>query len=175
MIMAAAGARARGRVVNRADLATFLGVSPPTVDAWIRRGMPFRKRGDKGRAWEFDTAEVVDWLREEEARRHIGEQAETMTLDQAKQRREVANAQLAELELAERLRTVIKVDDVAATVREEYQVVRQLLLSIPGRLAQELAAEADAAAVERALRDAIAEALEELSADDGAGIDDDDG
>jgi terminase small subunit / prophage DNA-packing protein len=171
--MVAAGAKARGKVVNRADLASVLGVSPPTVDAYLRRGMPFRKRGDKGKAWEFDTADVVDWLRDEEARRHMGEQAATMTLDDAKKRREVANAQLAELELAEKLRTVIKVDDVAATVREEYQVVRQLMLSIPGRLAQELAAEADASVVERMLKDAIAEALEELTADDGAGSDDD--
>jgi phage terminase Nu1 subunit (DNA packaging protein) len=56
----------RGIVVNRSGLAAIVGVSLPTIDAWIQQGMPYLRRADrdKGREWQFDTAAAIDWIRQ---------------------------------------------------------------------------------------------------------------
>jgi hypothetical protein len=47
--------------VNRNEIATALGVSLPTVDAWTRDGMPCRRRGSRGKDFDFDSADCVAW------------------------------------------------------------------------------------------------------------------
>ena len=53
----------KGKRVNRAELAEILGVSLPTVDAFVKRGAPYVSKADreKGIPWEFDTAAVIEW------------------------------------------------------------------------------------------------------------------
>ena len=53
----------KGEVVNRVELAKILGVSLPTIDAYVRRGCPYVSKADreKGIPWEFNTAAVIDW------------------------------------------------------------------------------------------------------------------
>ncbi len=53
--------KSKGQVVNRADLANINGVSLPTIDDWVCRGCPVMQRGARGRAWQFNTAEVRNW------------------------------------------------------------------------------------------------------------------
>jgi hypothetical protein len=43
--------------VNRRQLADILGISMPTVTAWVGEGMPFTREGSKSAEWEFDTRE----------------------------------------------------------------------------------------------------------------------
>jgi phage terminase Nu1 subunit (DNA packaging protein) len=59
-------------ILNKAELATDLEVSLPTVDAWVRRGCPVLERGGLGRPYRFDWRDVVEWLgrRNRMARRH---------------------------------------------------------------------------------------------------------
>ena len=49
-------------ILNKAELATDLEVSLPTVDAWVRRGCPVLERGGLGRPYRFDWRDVVEWL-----------------------------------------------------------------------------------------------------------------
>jgi phage terminase Nu1 subunit (DNA packaging protein) len=49
------------RIVNKAGVAVFFGVSPQSVDAWIRRGLPALERGTQGKPWRFDLLEVARW------------------------------------------------------------------------------------------------------------------
>src|SRR3954463_14072305 len=88
-----------GRIVNRADLADFLGVSLPTVDGYVRRGCPFVERGSKGREWRFNSKAVVDWLRAQDVEQALGA-TDTPDIEAARLRKVLAEAQLAELELA---------------------------------------------------------------------------
>ena len=57
-----------GVQVSKADLAHIFGVDQPTIDHWIRRGLPYlRKRlnGVVGNLEEreliFDTADAINW------------------------------------------------------------------------------------------------------------------
>ena len=57
-----------GVQVSKSDLAHIFGVDQPTIDHWIRRGLPYlRKRlnGVVGQSEEreliFDTADAINW------------------------------------------------------------------------------------------------------------------
>ena len=49
------------RIGSKMDVGVFFQVSPPTVDAWIRKGMPIVQRGRRGIPWEIDLLEVARW------------------------------------------------------------------------------------------------------------------
>ena len=58
---------AKGQEVNRSELAALFGVSLPTITNWVKKGCPYVEKGGNGRAWVFNSADVVRW-REELAR-----------------------------------------------------------------------------------------------------------
>ena len=49
------------RFVNKSQLACLLNKSLFTIDAWIRKGMPFVKKGNQTKEWEFDVSDVCKW------------------------------------------------------------------------------------------------------------------
>ena len=49
------------RTGNKAACAEFFGVSLPTIEGWVRRGMPVVQRGDKGIGWVIDLCAVAEW------------------------------------------------------------------------------------------------------------------
>ncbi|WP_311276157.1 terminase small subunit [Methylobacterium sp. WCS2018Hpa-22] len=132
-----------GKIVNRAELAEIFGYSLPTVDTWIKEGLPTRKQGAKGVAWEIDTAEAHTWLikKARATRRTRGnvfgdEKGEDsgegrMSLDEAKQRHEIAKAKSAELSLARELGAVAPIDTIARVVSDEIANARARLLAVP--------------------------------------------
>ncbi|GJD31485.1 hypothetical protein PMNALOAF_2744 [Methylobacterium adhaesivum] len=133
-----------GRILNRAEVAETFGYSLPTVDTWIKDGLPARQQGAKGVPWQFDSAEVHAWLvkKARATRRTRGnafgdekggdEQAEGhITLDEAKRRKEVANAKSAELDFARDMDAVAPIDMIAKVLSDEIANARARLLAIP--------------------------------------------
>jgi hypothetical protein len=51
-----------GKLVNKAALEEFLGLSHTTLTEYQEQGLPILKRGSRGEEHEYDTAEVVKWL-----------------------------------------------------------------------------------------------------------------
>jgi len=49
------------RIGNKADVASWFGVSLTTVDQWLRRGCPYMQRGERGKQWQFDLLGVAKW------------------------------------------------------------------------------------------------------------------
>jgi len=49
------------RMGSKAGCAEFFDVSLPTVEAWIRRGMPVVQKGAKGVAWVIDLMAAAQW------------------------------------------------------------------------------------------------------------------
>ena len=80
-----------------------------------------------------------------------------------KSRRESALAEMAELELAERLGNVIDRERVETTVESIYRTLRDALLGLPTRLAPEIAAMTDAFEIEVKMREAIRSLLTDLA------------
>ena len=83
--------------------------------------------------------------------------------DEARTRREIAEANLAELEEAERRRELISVSAVKAAISTDFAVTRDALMQLPARAAPLLAAETDPAACERMLHAEIHQALTTLA------------
>lgn len=157
-------------ICNRNEIAEVLGVHRTTIDEWVKEGMPFRQRPDQSRPnerqWKFETGECVKWLIKR-AKGGVGlddkgDSVERIEAD-ARARERMAIAGLKEMEYAEKLKVMVHVDDVIDRVEEQYAIVKSRLQAIPGRMAQALAVESDASAVERALKEEVGQALEELS------------
>ena len=82
-----------------------------------------------------------------------------------KHRKEMAQAQKAEIELGELKKEIVRVDEITEQIHDEYALVRQRLLSIPGRIAKKiLLAENEDEALQM-LKDEVNGALKELNAD----------
>lgn len=83
--------------------------------------------------------------------------------DMARTRREIAEANLAEMREAEERGSLIRVDVVRSVFSVAMATAREALLQIPSRLAPLLAAETDPAAVQNALHGEIHRALLHLA------------
>jgi phage terminase Nu1 subunit (DNA packaging protein) len=47
--------------MDKTALSIWFDVTPPTIDLWIRQGMPVKARGGRGKSWEFDNLECAKW------------------------------------------------------------------------------------------------------------------
>jgi hypothetical protein len=81
----------------------------------------------------------------------------------ARTRREIAEANLAEMREAEERGDLIRVSAVKATLATVFATTRDALLQIPSRLAPLLAADADPANVQNTLHTEIHQALNDLA------------
>ena len=82
----------------------------------------------------------------------------------SRNRREAADAEMAELKLAEQQGVLIRVDAVKAALAAAFTSTRDNLLQIPSRLSAILAAETDAAKVHELLQAELHRALEGMAA-----------
>jgi hypothetical protein len=82
----------------------------------------------------------------------------------SRNRREAADAEMAELKLAEQQGLLIRVDAVKAVLAAAFTSTRDNLLQIPSRLSAILAAETDAAKVHELLQAELYRALEGMAA-----------
>ena len=86
-------------------------------------------------------------------------------LAKARAKRETYKAQMAELEYRKASGQLLDADVVAATWVNQVGIAKGRLLSLPARLAPMVLNLKDLRAIEQVIRDAIHEALTELSAD----------
>ena len=144
---------------NRYEMAEILGYSLNKFDDLRRKeGFPGARRGKE---LVFDTAEVIQWLLDREGGGSTGDIERQLKLSTS--REAAAKASLREIELAERQKVMIRVEDVVEEVENQYAIVKSRLQAIPGRLAQRLAVEEDPATVQQILKEEVAEALDEIS------------
>ena len=83
--------------------------------------------------------------------------------DEARTRREIAEANIAEMDEAKQRRELIRVSAVQAQLSTDYATTRDAMLQIPARMAPLLAAEKDPATVQNLLHAEIHQALMTLA------------
>lgn len=163
--MAVKNKKTRGRVVNRAELAEINGVSMPTIDDWVKRRCPVVQRGGRGRAWQFNTAEVRNW-REDDIRAESS-QAINATKDELVLRKLAAETEQAELDLARSKDEVVPVEQLERAMVKAFGEVRAGMRNVvPGRAASRLLGETDETTFKEVLREEIDHALEALADSD---------
>lgn len=151
----------KGKLVSRAELADFMGKTPPTIDRWVVRGCPVAKEGGRGRAYQFNTADVNEWLLQEERNslRSTAESSEAELL-----RRELAaKTELAELKLAREKRLVAPVTELTRAMSLAFAGVRSNMRTIADRVPRMIVGELDERKIKEVLRSEIDQALLALS------------
>ncbi len=151
-----------GVIVNRRELADLWGVALTTVDAWIRRGCPVTRRGNRKIPWEFDSAAVADWRLKQAALDAAGDTRD-VSLDEARKRKMAAEAALAELELAKARGEAVSIEDVGQVWEDISASIRARLLPMGGKLAPRVAPMRKRSEVKAAIDAEVHEALDELS------------
>jgi len=155
-------AKQQGQKVNRKQLADVFGISLPTVDAWVRAGCPYDQKGERGKEWIFDTADVMRW-REERARAEAGGQ-DVQDDAALTKRRKLAETRLVEIELLEKMGEL-------APVAQMERVWSRLLAELQGglrgsfvmRCVTQLLGETDERAFKRVLLGEVDTCLSALS------------
>jgi len=162
-----------GELVTKARFAAIIGKADKTITKMIGAGMPVVSVGlRKGVATKIDTAVAINWfIRRESGLLEADEGATAM--DSAKVRDKDAQASLRELDLRKRQGELVPVEEVRLMYREKIGGLRARILTIPGRVAEAVAALKDPAAVEKQIATEINEALAELSGHKWESEDDD--
>ena len=129
------------RLANKVQLASWFEVSLPTVEAWVRKGMPVSQRGSRGVAWQFDLLEVARWKfgqPVESAPGLNGEQVDPATLPPS-ERKAWYESEIKRRELQVKDRELIPADEVERVTATGYAMIAQTLRSIPDLLERRLA------------------------------------
>lgn len=141
-----------GMIVDTAGLAELFGVTKQTVALWRKQGMPIHRKPSE-RKYEYDSAACYQWrLKHEnqllndafdqerkELQTNNPDPSGRMTGAEAKTRREIANALMAELELAKAQEQVANIEDLMINFTDALVEVRAKLVSRSSRLAGILA------------------------------------
>lgn len=150
----------KGRTVNRTGLAEVFGVALPTVDMWRKDGCPVVTMGGRGKEWEFDTAEVANWLRERDVRAATGDRVTDK--DELQRRKLAAETEKAELELAKAKGEVAPLDQVERAVARAFAEVRAGMRNLPQRTVSMLIGETDERRFKSVMMGEIDEVLKSL-------------
>lgn len=150
-------------IYSRVGLAGKLRVSLPTVDAWVRAGCPYKKRGGRGKEWEFDLADVADW-REEHARQVAA--GEKDNAEEIKRKTLAIDLETKSFELAEKKKLVAPIEEMSRMMVHVFAGVRAGIRNLPTRCASQLVGENDPRKIKSILMNEIDILLEELSSAD---------
>lgn len=144
-------------IVNRGQLADVFGVSPPTVDAWVRQGCPIEQRGAKGIQAQFDTAKVAKWRQQRMLEDATGK--DQQDADEIERRTKLAKMRAAELDVAKELGQVAPIAEFERVQAARAAMVRANVMNVAARAVLQLLGETDEVAFKRKLRDELALAL----------------
>lgn len=150
--------------VSQIELAEILGVTPKSVRAWERQGMPVQEKGRRGVASKYSVAACIAW-RLERVEAQARARPDPTEIDEARARKVAAEAALAEIELAKARGEVVRLDDMSRAVGEALATTRARLLQVGAKCAPQADLQPDEATLRALLDDALHEAIEPISGD----------
>ena len=151
-----------GRIVTQGELSDILGVTSNTIRAWKGQGLPCISAGRRGQAAKFDTQEVIEWIKNKDA----GEGGEVFDYKVEQARLTKLKADNEELLKREKEGSLGNAEDVFVAWSQLLANFRAKILSLPSKLAPELADLDDPREIQGLLKGRLYEALEELQASD---------
>lgn len=149
--------------MNKVEIAKCFRVSTNTLSEWVKKGCPCEKKGRNGEEYHFDLPAVITWRVEQLVQQAMGPIFGGHDLRDAERREAFAKAELRELELAEKQKTLINTQAAARIVERGIMEARSQLLALPTKLAPRLIAFKTPAQIKAALERAVHNALAGLS------------
>jgi phage terminase Nu1 subunit (DNA packaging protein) len=146
--------------VNQSRFAEIVGKSGQYVALLIEQGMPAERSGKRGAAVFIDTGAAIAWLI---ARERLKVEAELApngeTVEAETKRLRAAQADLAELEAAEKRGELAPVEDVRIAFSETMVILRMQMEAVASRCAAPLVGRTSAAEIRAYLLGEIRRAL----------------
>ena len=115
---------------NRGEIAVMFGVSPQSVDAWIRRGCPVVERGGRGKPAVMDVIAVAEWRF---GARVAGDNVDPETLPPA-ERKQWYEGEKHRRAIQVEDRELIPIAELEEVIGTAYASIAQTLLSMPDLL-----------------------------------------
>lgn len=157
--------RGRGIHLNRTETADYFGIAMTTLDDWVRRGCPIVARGGRGRAWTFNTADLIKWREADIRAESKGVQA--ASAEELKRRKLEAETEMVELDLAKAKELVAPIEQIERAMAKAFGEVRANLRNlVPERAARRLVGEPNQARIKEVLLEEVDQALEALADED---------
>lgn len=148
------------RIASKAQCAEFFEVSLPTIEAWVRKGMPVVQVGAKGIAWEIDLLEACKWRF---AGISTGPEADPDSMEPM-QRRAWYEGEVRKRDLQVKDRELIPVAEVETVVATAFAALASDIRAIPDNLERRHGVSGDVAEqVEEALNEAMDAIADRLS------------
>lgn len=145
--------------VTREELLNHLNINPDTLTEYQKEGLPIHKKGAGRSKAQYILEDVTDWL--DANGKKYGQTKES--LQEAKTRREIALATMAELELKELEGELVRLSDVTDEFEKQLINVKQKLLVLPSKVAGAVLGMTDINQIKEVIEREIYTALEELS------------
>lgn len=143
------------RIVNQGELVLLFGITRGTMSTWMREGCP--TYADQGNQILYNTAEVFEWIRKRErGSRKVD------PIDDDRARKAKADADLKELKAAEIRGELVHASEIQSTVFEKFRPIRDAVLSVPDRVAGQVAAEGNPRSVRQIISRELEAALVDL-------------
>ena len=150
----------RGKNVTRQEIADVFGVSHTTVDSWIKRGMPVKQRGSRGKPWVINTAEVSEWIKQREIDKLSGEG--NSNADELRRRKLAAETAKVELELARLKAEIVPLAQLERALANVFAEMKTRMRAVPSRIATSLIGEDNETRIKAVILAEIDQALEAL-------------
>lgn len=148
--------------VNRAELAEILGVSLPTITSKVNKGMPYVQKGQRGKEWTFDTAEVFAWEKNQAIASAVGD-LESVQEEELRRRKLAAETTIVEIEAAKKRGEVATIDEIERVWRDAILELKARIRLLPSRVAGRLVGLSDETEIKSVLLDEVDQSLTVLS------------
>lgn len=146
-------------LITKQELSSALNLSISSIENYQQAGMPVAIRGKQGIPNYYDLQIVTDWIADNVSINKAPD------YDEAKLRKLTADAQLAEVKLAQEVGELIKMQDAVNQVSATFSRIRSKLLAIPSNLSGVLYTMDNQREVNEYLDHHIRQILEELIVD----------
>lgn len=142
-------------VLQKGELAQFMGVTLPTIESWIVKGMPVLEAGNSGRPWRLQASHVYAWrqswldeeqARSDEARAAIaamrlklidGEVGDSIQGLPPRERKALYEVELAHRQLLTESNQLMPRDKVRELLEEMFSLIRDTATSMSDRCERE--------------------------------------
>lgn len=145
--------------MNQKEVAARLGVAPRTVRRLEDRGLP--RNPDNTYEWDSVFRWYLEFKKKEAVKRYTAGQ--DVSYDEARARREMARARMAEIDLAKEEDRIITREAADETYGEAMERIRATIMNMPGRFATQLVEIESVRQVEAVLKEVSREILDHLS------------
>ena len=145
--------------VSKKSAAEFFGVSVQALDGWFTAGCPVAERDSSGRISSVDLSEMARWRIDRAAADNGSE------LDRERTRLTKAQADKTELEVAELRAELVRTPLIEQHWQAMVAAMRAKVVSIPSKVAPQVAGPDDLNRVQELIQAVVFEALAEIAGD----------